>query len=438
MNIIILGAGKVGFNLAKVLSVGHNVTIVDKNAEALSRIQESLDLLTIHGNSEDYRLYERIKEKSIDLLIAVTNDDNVNLISIISADIVLDIKRKMVRIYEDFFHNDAIKKRLGIEKIIFPIDIATQSISKLLRYPEANNVKFFKYTDYKLISIRLSSHFTPKSFFSSQSPIIGIERDKEFFVTPQNTVEILPNDLVYFFALEDAIETIYREMEIERSPTISRCALFGADDLGIAIAKELIEHGCSVKLIEKDLKRCEIADEALAGRASIVNTKYSSHDVFKGESLGSADIFIATTHDDEFNIIKALEAKESGIEKVIAINNDIEYYNLMHQHDIVAVRGPKISTYNSIIEEINSTNVILQKSFCGLKGILFIRKIYSHSHLIGKKIKPPKIEEMGLYYIRDGILHTLDDTTALIGDDLIISFVTYEKSHKLKEWFYGL
>jgi len=438
MNIIISGAGKVGFNLAKVLSIGHSVTLVDKNAEALSRIHESLDVLTIHGNSEDYTTYEKIKDRAVNLFIAVTNDDNVNLVSLLSADIVLDIERKMVRIKKNFFYNEEMQKRLDIEKIIFSIDVASKSISKLLEYPETNNVKLFKYTQYKLISIRISPQFTPKIFHSARFPIIGIERSKEFFITPYEGVEVLPNDLVYFFALKDDINSIYEEMEIKKSPAITKCALFGAGDLGIAIAKELIERGCSVKLIEKDLHRCEKADEELGGKASIINTKYGSHDVFKSEGLHSADIFVTTTSDDEFNIVKSLEAKESGIQKVIAINNDIEYYNLMHLHGIVAVRGPKITAYNTIIEEINSSNVIFQKSFCGLKGVLFIRKIYINSHLIGKKIKPLQLKSIALYFIREDILYPFEESIILEKDDLIIAFTLYQESQEVKEWFYGL
>lgn len=438
MNIIISGAGKVGFNLAKVLSIGHSVTVVDKNAEALSKIQESLDVLTIHGNSEDYATYEKIKDKNVNLFISVTNDDNVNLVSLISADIVLNISRKMVRIKEHFFYNEEIQKRLDIEKIIFPIGIASKAISKLIKYPEANNVKFFKYTKYKLISIHVPLHFNPKLFHSSKFPIIGIERSKEFFIAPHDGVEVLPNDMVYLFALRDDIDTIYEAIGVEKGIAITKCALFGAGVLGIAIAKELIENGCSVKLVEKDLLRCEKADEELGGKASIINAKYSSHDVFTSEGLHSADIFVATTNDDEFNIIKSLEAKESGIKKVIAINNDIEYYNLMHQLDIIAVRGPKISAYNTIIEEINSTNVILQKSFCGLKGVLFIRKIYIDSPLIDKKIKPLQFKDASIYFIRENILYPLENTIKLVEDDLIIAFALYEKNQKVKEWLYGL
>lgn len=85
-----------------------------------------------------------------------------------------------------------------------------------------------------------------------------------------------------------------------------------------------------VKIIEKDLHLCEVADEVLQGKVSVINSKYSSNDLFEDENLSNADIFIAASNNDEFNIIKCLEAKEKGINKVVAINNDLEYYQLMH------------------------------------------------------------------------------------------------------------
>jgi len=438
MNIIISGAGKVGFNLAKVLSIGHSVTIIDKNAEALSRIQESLDILAIHGSSEDRAVYEKIKDKEITLYIAVTNDDNVNLVSLMVADIVLTIERKMVRIKNRFFNNSDIKERLGIENLIFPIDIASKAISTLLAYPETNNVKFLKHTKYKLFSIMISKEFTPKSFYSSDFPIIGIERNKKFFVTPHKSVEIQPNDLVYLIGLKDGIEEIYRAMDIEINSGIKKCVVFGAEPLGVAISQELVKSGKSVKIIEKNMELCRKADEELEGKASIINTIYGSHDIFKDEGLGHADMFIATSKDDEFNIIKCLEAKESGIQKVIAINNEIEYYGLMHLLGIIAVRGPKINAYNSIIEEVNSTHVILQKFFCGSKGVLFIRKVFANSKLIDKDIKPPKTEMATLYCIRDEVISPIDKNIIVKRDDLIIVFTIAEESQKIKEWLYGL
>ncbi len=438
MNIIIAGAGKVGFNLAKTLSIGHNVTIIDKNSEALHRIQESLDIMPLGGDVEDAKTYESFTDKEVDLFIAVTNFDNVNLISILVADTVLNIKRKFVRLQKEFFDGSKVKNKLEIDKLIFPLQLASKAIASLLEYPKANNVKFFKYTQHKLISIMVSSRFIPKTFTSEHYKIVGIERKKLFFIPQEDEVEILPNDLVYFFGVEDVIKSICGELELEAKSEIQRCVVFGGEELGISISKELIKSGRDIKLVEKDLELCEKADEELQGKASIINSKYSSHDIFEEESLESADMFVAATNNDEYNIIKCLEAQESGIKKVVAINNEMEYYNLMHSLGIVVVRGPKISAYNTIMEEISSTGVVIQKSYCGAKAVIFMRKIFANSKLLGKKIKPMGLKYSRVFYMREEQIYNFDDKIILEEKDLIIIFSTTKESPKVKQWIYGL
>ena len=438
MNIIIAGAGKVGFNLAKTLCIGHNVTIIDQNSEALDRIQESLDIMPLRGNVEDSKTYASFTDKDIDLFIAVTNFDNVNLISILMADAVLNIDRKFVRLQKEFFHESDVKERLNIDKLIFPIELTSKAISSLLQYPKANNVKFFKYTDYKLISVMVSSRFVPQSFESENFVIVGIERKKDFFIPHDKSVEVLPNDLVYFFGLEEDIRAICQKLELETNSEIQRCVVFGGEELGVSISKELVKVGRDVKLVEEDLALCEKADEDLEGKVDIINSKYRSHDVFEDEDLDSADIFIAATNNDEFNIIKCLEAKESGIKKVVAINNEMEYYNLMHSLGIIVVRGPKISAYNTIMEEVSSTGVVIQKSYCGAKAIIFMRKVFQSSGLVGKKIKSLSTEKSALFYMREEAVYPLTEKMILQENDLIIAFSPTKESTKVKQWIYGL
>ena len=438
MNIIIAGAGKVGFNLAKTLCIGHNVTIIDKNSEALHRIQESLDIMPLRGDVEDSNTYANFTDKEIDLFIAVTNIDNVNLISVLMAEAVLKIDRKFVRLQKHFFHDSNIKEKLNIDKLIFPIQLASKAISSLLEYPKANNVKFFKYTDYKLISVMVSSRFIPQSLDAKKFIIVGVERKKDFFIPENSDVEILPNDLVYFFGPEEEIREVCQTLELDTSQEIQKCVVFGGEELGVSISKELLSIGRDVKLVEEDLDLCEKADESLSGRVDIINSKYRSHDVFEDEDLDSADIFISATNNDEFNIIKCLEAKESGIKKVVAINNEMEYYNLMHSLGIIVVRGPKISAYNTIMEEISSTGVVIQKSYCGAKAVIFMRKVFRSSGLVQKKIKPLSVSKSLLFYMRDEEIFLLDEKIILEENDLIIGFAQTKESAKVKQWIYEL
>ncbi len=438
MNIIIAGAGKVGFYLAKTLCIGHNVTIIDKNAQALQRIQESLDILPLKGDVEDIQTYNDFVHTHIDLFIAVTNIDNVNLVATLVADTALNIEKKIVRLQKPFFKDTSIAQRLQIESMIFPTQLASAGVASLLDYPKANNVKFFQYTDYKLISVMVSKSFTPQEYTPKEFVIVGIERDKMFFIPQTSSVEIIPNDLVYCFGDEEAIRNEYHKLEIDTSVSIQKCVVFGGDDLGVAIAKALVAKAKDVKLIEKDLRLCHKADEVLGGSVDIINAKYDTHDIFEDEGLEHADIFISATTNDEFNIIKSLEAKERGIKKVVAINNDMEYYNLMHSLGIIVVRGPKMSAYNAIMEEISSTGVVIQKSFCGAKANVFMRKIFPNSALLNKKVKPLKLDTTALFYMRDHTLYPFDTKIVLQEDDLLIAFTTQQYNSKIKQWIYEL
>ncbi|SFV63470.1 Trk system potassium uptake protein TrkA [hydrothermal vent metagenome] len=437
MNIIIAGAGKVGFNLAKTLSIGHNVTVIDKNQEAIYRIQESLDIMPLHGDVESSKTYELFIDKKIDLFIAVTNADNINLIATLMADSVLDIERKFVRIKNNFYGDTLIKEKLGISEMIYPIKLASKSIVSLLKYPFANNVKFFNYTPYKLISTRTSATLEPTILSSNKFAIVGIERDKSFFI-PKDDEEIYANDLVYFFGLEEEIKSVCKRLKKTEEQSIQKCVVFGADELGVAIAKELVDANRDVKLVEKDLTLCEKADEILGGKASVINSRYGMSTLFEDESLDSADIFISATNNDEYNITKCLEAREKGISKVMAINNEMEYYSLMHSLDIIIVRGPKMSAYNKILEEVNSTEVVIEKSFCGSKANIQMRKIFPSSPHIGRSVKPIKLGSSKLYYMRDSQLFDFKEKIILQEGDLIVAFCTTKENPKVKQWIYEL
>ncbi|BDY11706.1 NAD-binding protein [Hydrogenimonas cancrithermarum] len=438
MDIIIAGAGRVGFNLARTLSIGHNVTVIDRNAEALQRLQESLDILPLHGDIEDPLTYRKLIDKEVHLFIAVTDMDEANLISTLIVDDSIRVDRKFIRLRNTFFAKSSIREKLGVNEAIFPMQITSKTVETLLQYPKANNVKTFKYTNLKLVSVRASGLSEPLSLHPEGFAIVGIEREKDFFIPSMDT-PIEPGDLVYLFGNEESIRQLCGRLESESPRTISRCVIFGAGDLGVAIAHTLIENGKEVKLVEKDVKLCEAADEKLEGEATAISCKYGTGTIFEEEGLENADLMIAATDNDEYNIIKCLEAREHGIRKVVAINNEMEYYNLMHTLGIVVVRGPKMSAYNAILESIYSSGVVMERKFCGGKASIFLRKIFPNSKLIDKRVKPFKRQKAGLVFlVREGELSRFDETVTMREGDVIIGFVDEEYASAMKVWIYGL
>ena len=437
MNIIIAGAGRVGFNLARTLSIGHNVTVIDRNAEALHRLQESLDILPVHGDIEDPQTYMKLIDKAADLFIAVTDLDEANIVSTLIADDQVDVKRKIIRLRNEFFAKSSIREKLSIDHAVFPLNLTSETVAMLLDYPRANNIKRFHITPYKLISVRAETLEEPKVVEAENLSLVGIERNKVFFI-PSDDTPVEPGDLVYLFGDEMKIRGLCQKLDAHAPRSIERCVIFGAGDLGVSIAKRLIEQGIEVKLLDKNPQKCQSADEALGGEAMTISCKYGTAEIFEEEGLAYADMMIAATDNDEYNIIKCLEAKEHGIRKVVAVNNEREYYSLMHALGIVVVRGPKMSAYNAILESIFSNHIVLERKFCGGRGTIFMRRIFEGSKRIGKKVKPLKERDIRILLVRKNRIELLHEKIEVMEADLLVGFATEAMSPKLKVWFYGL
>ncbi len=434
MNIIIAGAGRVGYNLAKTLSRNHDVVVIDNNRSALNSISESIDVLPVYGDIKDPSIYSKLLDGEVDFFVAVTNSDEANLISLVIAKDILNVKNSLIRLKNKLLATDSLKEKFGIDEPIFPLELTSQTIKNLLKYPKANNVKRFKFTDKELISIKVAKISGPVEIFPKGYEVVGVERDKKFFI-PAEDKTIYPGDLIYLFGDKIAIHHFCKEYAQDYPSDNENIAVFGADDMGIEIAKMLLEQDKSVKIIEKDIQKCKIAEELLGGRATILNSKYSTSHLYEEEGLKHADIVIAASKNDEYNIIECLEAKDNGVKKVISINSDLEHYSLMHSLGLVVVRGPKIGVVNAILERINSSDVAIKRIFCGGRGIVYMRKIYPESKLIGLHIKVLKFRDNLLtYLIRNGEIIHCEDSIVCEEGDVIALFCDEESEDEAKRW----
>lgn len=174
MNIIIAGAGKVGFELAKSLSDDHHVTVIDQNAEALERLHELLDIFSVVGNVEDPATYKKLSDLKVDIFIAVTDSDEANLLATLFVDDSLSVQKKLIRLRNSYFAQSNFLSKIESLKRVFPFQLAAQTMRLLLKYPEANNVKTFADTQIKLISIKVNNpkHEENYHFFSSVDKIV--------------------------------------------------------------------------------------------------------------------------------------------------------------------------------------------------------------------------------------------------------------------------
>jgi trk system potassium uptake protein TrkA len=380
MTIIIAGAGRVGFRLARTLSNKHNVIIMDQNEEALKRLNESIDALTLFANVEDPKSYESLTGKKYDLFIAVTDSDEINLVCSLIANEKIEASRTIIRLKNQFFAKSSIASKIGITDAVFPLSMVAYSLQSLVLHPGASNVKCFKGLPFKLISIKATfegEDGIPVENLSSEAlHVVGIDRQKSFFIPTQRD-QIRTGDTVYCFGEPETIQAKTTSLHVKAPRSVKTAVIFGASDLGITLAQALVDQDITVKLIEKDVNLCNQAANLLQHDVTVINSKYGDFRLFEEEGLLSVDMLIAATPNDNENIVKCIEAKSMGINRVIAINNDIEHYKLMHTLGLIALRGPKMNAFYAIMEIINSNVNVDERLFCGGSAICFMRHFQS-------------------------------------------------------------
>ncbi len=438
---MIAGAGTVGYSLAQTLSHKHNIIVVDKTLQTLNRLEESIDILVLHGNIEDPKTFQALHIDTLDLFIAVTDSDEANLLSTLIIDDVIKVKKKIIRLKNSYFKKSTVLEKLAIDDAIFPDDLTADKFESLFTHAKANNVKRFRQTEHQLVSIKVeceNSHEMPVSELIRDNLIVlGIEREKNYF-TPLPSESIQDNDLIYFFGQSEEIESLSFRLNNKMPANIQKVAIFGANQLAQKIAHTLLMKNLDIKMIDKNRDHCKMASEYLQGKVTIINSTYDDHHLFEDEGLKNADMIIAAGSDDEKNIVKCIEAKEYGIEKVVAINNDKAYYNLMHKLGIVVVRGSKIGAYYAILEKIASSHVVTERHFCGGQGVLFMRKVDKGSVLIGKGISVYSIDNCLIRMIREEKLLELDQEVQFKEGDIVMVSANVKEEEKIQKWIYTL
>lgn len=440
MNVVIAGAGKVGYFLARELMEENEVTLIDANEKTIQNIDDTLDVLSIYGDVEDPYTYRNI-QKDIDLFIAVTDSDEVNLLSSLIIDNIVNVKEKIVRLKNDFFMSDKIKERLNITDIITPAKDVANTFNHLIDFPHANNIKTFNYTKALLLSIRSPLDFEPillsklREELDNKVIITGIERGDKFFI-PDDMAMLMPNDLIYFFTFPSLISTLRINISNKWSKQeIKNCIVYGANQLGIEISKVLTNKNLNVKLVDKDLQNCKNANSILKNSVEVIKSNYNL-DFLLESHAENANIFIAATTNDEFNITKCIEANQRGIEKVIGIHNNKQYASLMRKLGIEVIRGEKMSAFYNILEKISSSKIVSHRAFCGGIANVSLRKVFVNSKLIDNKLElSEKLYEKGRYFVqRDKKFISYKNIASLQENDIIICISLTNEIKSVTAW----
>ncbi|MFH2135963.1 MAG: Trk system potassium transporter TrkA, partial [Pseudomonadota bacterium] len=328
MRILILGAGQVGSTVAESLvGEANDITIIDSDAEKLRILQDRLDLRTVVGNAAHPSTLEQAGIADADMLLAVTQSDEVNLVACKLAASLYNTPTRIARIRAtDYLNRPEIfeKDILSVDFSICPEQILTEYIVKLIEFPEALQVQKFSQGKASLAAVRAFRGGPlvgqPLSFLRTDMPQVETRVAAIFRhdrpITPEGTTVVEEGDEVFFIAATENIRSVLYELRRMDKP-VKRVAIVGGGNIGFRLAKA-IENDYQVKLIEHNKKACTRLASELS-HTLVLNGDGTDEKLMQQEHIGDVDVFCALTNDDENNIMSALLAKQAGARKVIAL-----------------------------------------------------------------------------------------------------------------------
>lgn len=372
MEVIIIGAGKVGYTLAKFLSNEEdNITIIDNNTEALNTIIEKLDIMGIKGNGTSLKVLHEAGVKNADLIISVTNSDEVNMLCSLAAK-KLGAKYTIARVRGPQYSEEILmlKDELGIDLVINPEKEAALEIVKLIKFPSVRSVDTFAKGKVDLVGFTilegdgLDGHAICDVKSLKDSILIsGIERDGKVYI-PSGDFILHKNDNVYVIGEHKKIETFFKKLGKFQNK-IKNPLIIGGGRITHYLVDIIDKLGVTSKIIEFDMQKCVELNETLP-EAIVINGDGTDHELLLSENLQEADAFIALTGRDEENIITSLFAMNNDVKNVITKITRFNYNQIAKNVGIDTIISPKTITANKILKYIR---FLKDKKKCCIENI---------------------------------------------------------------------
>lgn len=353
MNVIIVGAGKVGSTLAdKLAAEGNDVTVVDKNETLLNKLINTYDLMGVKGNGSSYGTLIEAGAENADLIIAVTDSDELNLLCCTLAQ-NLGSCATIARVRTPDYGEELpyLRDKLGISLIINPELEAAREINRLLHFPSAISVKPFAKGSVDMITFKIPadsvlcgmhlSDFRIKNGFNIL--ICAVERNGELII-PNGGFMLAPQDIVSFIATPEDAYSFFKSIGL-RSHKVNSAVLIGGGRTSFYLTKRLIKSDISVKIIESNPNRCQELSELLPDSVIIVNGDGTDEALLVQENVSDAGAIIPLTGIDEENILLSLYAlKTSPDIKTITKVNHIGFSNVINGLELGSVVYPRLMT----------------------------------------------------------------------------------------------
>ena len=408
MNIIICGAGRVGFTIAKLLSEqGHSITVIDQSSEDIQKINDSLDVKAIVGKATYPSILEKANAAETDMIIAVTRNDEINMLICQIAFSIFNIPKKIARIRSQDYLNPKFtrvynKENLPIDVIISPeIEIA-RSIQRKLEAPGAldsvpfaeNQIRLLEILikdNCKLIGLKLNE--LTNKFPNLDANIIAIIREDKSFI-PKKTDQVKENDKIYVIInssqMAETLEAFGHSEKISK-----KILIIGGGNIGYNLAKNIEDtlEGVRVKIVEKDKSRSEYLANEL-NNTIVINGNGLDEEVLSEANLDEAETVLALTNDDEDNLMVSVlvekfakDQKDIEDKRTMALINKPNYSLLQSSLKIDDLIDPRMNTVSSILKHIHKGTIENAYTISNGEYEVIEAEIIESSELINKELK---------------------------------------------------
>ena len=406
LDIIIVGCGKVGATLvSRLCEEGHNITVIDKNKDVVQDMCETYDVLGIVGNGSSYKVQMDAGIESANLIIAVTDSDELNILCCTMAKKVGNcstIARVRNPDYSEELHY--LREKLGLSIILNPELETANEIARLLKLPSALSINAFARGQVEMITFKIPEEnmicgmhlYELQQEFPFQVLICAVERDGELTI-PNGSYVLQAGDVVSYVSTVKNAHRFFKKIGL-KTHRVSNSFIVGGGKTSYYLAKQLIDMGIEVKIVEKDISRCEELS-LLLDKAIIICGDGSDEKILDREGAAKAESFIPLTGMDEENILLTLHAKQNPSTKVITKVNRITFNHVIDSLELGSVVYPKYITAEAIIAYVRAkknsigSNVETLYHIFGDRAEAIEFKIKEGSPVVGIQLKDLKLKK---------------------------------------------
>ena len=404
MKIIILGAGQVGISTAEILAKEDNdITLIDNVASQMEGLQDRLDIRTIVGSASHPSVLEQAGGPDADLILAVTDQDEVNMAACQVAYTLFRTPKKIARIrsVEYLTHREIFSdESIPIDVIISPEQLITQHVLHLIEYPGALQVVDFAGGKIKLVGLK-AYHGGPlvgrelrtirEDLPTVEAHVAAIYRHDRPIIPEGDTI-IEPNDEVFIVAAAPHIPIVMSEFCAVEAPG-QNIMLVGAGKIGLQLARTLEQNNYQVKLVEHGAERARQVAEQLDATI-VLRGDAADEDLMLQENIDAMDVFCSLTNDDEANILSAMLAKRLGAHRAMALINRSAYVDLIESSVLDVAISPSLITVGSLLTHVRRGDTIAVHSL--RRGAAEAIETIAHGDATSSSVVGRRIEEISL------------------------------------------